>query len=134
MKLRAASEACTVASRDPEFSRLDRVAATIRRVLGAPINEIARAQNAGLTTITRVDLSPDLRHAGIFLSIYGNATDQREFIRQIADQAANLQHMLGRQLRTKRTPKLAFRLDDGIAREDRINRLLANKSTDEGVI
>ncbi len=83
-------------------------------------------RGAGLVTITHVDVSADMRRAGVFLSIYAADSDQRAFMREMAGHAGELQAVLGRELRTRRTPILAFRLDQGIERGDRINRLLAD--------
>lgn len=115
--------------KDREFSRTDRVGATIRRVLAQPLNELARSSGAGLVTITAVDVAPDMRRATVRLSIYGGETEQRGQLDHIIAAAAELQAVLGRELRTRRTPVLSFRLDDGIARGDRISQLL-NRETD----
>ena len=112
-----------------EFSRLDRVAATIQRVLAGPLGEIARMRGAGLVTITHVDVSADMRRAAVFLSVYADDSDKRVFIREMATHASELQAVLARELRTRRTPVLAFRLDEGIERGDRINRLLADTAS-----
>jgi ribosome-binding factor A len=115
------------ALKDREFSRVDRVAATIKRLLAGPISELARAQNAGLVTITHVTVSSDLKYANVSLSIYGSDDGKIEFVRLLKQQAYELQSVLGRELRTRRTPVLSFELDEGIERDDRINRLLASK-------
>ena len=116
-----------MANKDPEFSRLDRVASTVMRVLGEPVNELARAQNIGLATITHVDISPDMKHAGIYLSVYTDSDVQKAFLRSMNADAFKFQKTLATQLRTRRTPRLTFHLDNGLERDDRISRLLADK-------
>jgi ribosome-binding factor A len=107
-----------------DFSRLDRVRSTIRRVLAAPVAEYARGRGVPLVTITEVDVSPDLRHARVNLSVFGDGVERDAFVRDLAAHAAQFQHTLARSLRTRRTPVLAFRLDDALERGDRIRRLL----------
>ena len=115
-----------------EFSRLERVASTVQKILAAPISELARTRAVGLATITSVDLSPDLRQGVVYLSIYGEDTDQAEFLSLLSATAHELQTTLARSLRTKRTPVLTFRIDDAIERSDRINRLLGSLDSEPG--
>ena len=105
-----------------EFKRTDRVVSTIKKALAEPINEFARAQAAGLATITAVEVASDLRYGTVHLSIYGERGD--EFLRYLNDHAAALQAVLGRTLRTRHVPVLTFRADDSIARGDRIAQML----------
>jgi len=117
--------------RTREFSRVDRVGATVQRALAGPLGDIARREGAGLVTVTRVEVSPDLRHATGYLSVYGGDLDAAGFLRVLRPQAHVLQAVLARELRTRRTPVLSFRIDDGIARADRINRLLGEDAVPE---
>ena len=105
-----------------EFSRLDRVASTVKKSLAEPINELARAQSAGLATITEVVVAPDLCRGTVYLSVYGDRG--AEFLRFVNEQAAALQAVLAQSLRTRRVPVLTFRPDDSIARGDRISQFL----------
>jgi ribosome-binding factor A len=115
-----------------DFSRLDRVGATVRKVLAEPVNELARTRGAGLASITDVELSPDLRRGTVHLSVYGGTEAQEAFVRLLNERAPALQGELARALRTRRVPVLTFRLDDSIARSDRIQRLLGPGGDDGG--
>ncbi|MGE0485744.1 MAG: 30S ribosome-binding factor RbfA [Gammaproteobacteria bacterium] len=116
--------------RERDFNRIDRVASTIKRVLAQPLGELARAAGAGLVTITGVDVSPDLRHARVALSVFGEHDAGDDFVAGLAAHAVALQGVLGRELRTRRTPVLSFERDDAIARADRIQRLLDGRRED----
>jgi ribosome-binding factor A len=107
-----------------EFSRIDRVASTVKRILAAPINELARSYGVGLATITDVELSPDLRRGVVYLSVYGEPSASADFLRFIGERSRELQAQLARSLTTKRTPVLSFRSDQGLERSARINQLL----------
>ncbi len=110
--------------RRPGFSRLDRVAASVKKALAAPLNDLVRTQAGALASITEVELAPDLRRGIVYLSLYGDALDKPACLRNINARAADLQGELAVALRTKRTPVLQFRLDEAIERGDRIARLL----------
>lgn len=107
-----------------DYSRVERVAATVRKALAGPVSELARQHGAGLATITGVDVAPDLRTGVVWLSVYGGRADGTEFLGVLADAGGDLQAALGRALRTKRTPVLTYRLDDAPERSSRIGRLL----------
>lgn len=105
-----------------EFSRLDRVASTVKKALAEPINALARAQGTPLATVTEVDLAPDLRRGTVYLSVYGDAPDA--FLRYVNERAVSLQGVLAHALRTRHVPVLSFRADHSIERGDRIARML----------
>lgn len=110
-----------------QHSRLDRMASTVKRILARPVDDIARAEKIGLVSITRIDVSPDLRRATVFVSAYGGPDDAgagQAVAKLLAAHAAQLQRELGQQLRTRRTPVLDFRGDANLAHGDVIDRLL----------
>ena len=115
-----------------EFSRLDRVASTVQRILAAPVGELARNHGVGLATITGVELSPDLRRGTVYLSVYADQSAQEDFLKYLAQRSSKLQTQLARSLTTKRTPVLSFRSDEGAERSDRINRLLRSSNGKPG--
>ncbi len=119
-------------ARRPGFSRLDRVAASVKKALAAPLNDLVRAQSGALASITEVELAPDLRRGTVYLSLYGDALDKSACLRTINASAAELQGELAVALRTKRTPVLHFRLDEAIERGDRIARLLQTNERPDG--
>ncbi|MGB1883805.1 MAG: 30S ribosome-binding factor RbfA [Gammaproteobacteria bacterium] len=118
--------------KSPEFSRIERVQATVKRVLANPLNEIARELDLGILTITNVNLSPDLRRAEIFVSTLSDKFDDSTLLDHLSQRTGELQHEMANQLRTKRTPVLKFRLDHGMARSARINELLGDSIKDAG--
>jgi ribosome-binding factor A len=74
-------------------------------------------------TVTEVRVSPDLRHATVFVEPLGGA-DEAEVLEALKRHARFIKGEIGRQLRTKYTPDLAFRLDDSFANATRIDSLL----------
>ncbi|MCB1747962.1 MAG: 30S ribosome-binding factor RbfA [Gammaproteobacteria bacterium] len=117
--------------RERDFNRIDRVASTVKRALAQPLGELARSAGAGLVTITGVDVSPDLRHARVALSVFDGGGEGDDFVAGLAAHAAALQAVLGRELRTRRTPVLSFERDEAIARADRIQRLLDDRRVED---
>ncbi len=104
--------------------RADKVSSVIKKSLSRPISEIAEEKNAGLVTITSVRLSRDLSVAKIYVSIYGGKTTPAAFINVLEAKAGYIRSILGRSIRTRKTPEIRFFLDDTLDQMDKIQDLL----------
>jgi ribosome-binding factor A len=74
-------------------------------------------------TVTQVKVSPDLRHATVYVEPLGGV-DEAPVLEALKRHARYLKGALGKTLRTKYTPELVFRLDDTFANASRIDALL----------
>jgi ribosome-binding factor A len=79
----------------------------------------------GLVTVTGVDVTPDLRHARVYVSVMGSDTERNATLEGLASLAVHLRSRVGRALRLRNAPEIAFKLDDSVARAARIESLLA---------
>ena len=106
--------------------RPDRVAEAIREevatFLGAGVKD---PRVTGLVTVTGVEVTRDLRHARIFVSIMGTDAEKAATVEGLASVAIHLRGPLGRSLRLRAAPELEFVLDASIAHAARIETLLA---------
>jgi ribosome-binding factor A len=106
--------------------RLLRVGEEIRHVLAEILargdihDELITAHSI---TVTEVRVSPDLRHATVFVQPLGG-NDEAPVIDALKRHAKYLKGELGKRLRTKFTPELVFRLDDTFANATHIDNLL----------
>ena len=78
----------------------------------------------GLVTVTGVDVTRDLRHARVHVSIMGTEAEKKETMEGLQSVASYLRAKLGRTLRLRVTPELDFRYDASIAHAARIDSLL----------
>jgi ribosome-binding factor A len=78
----------------------------------------------GFASVTSVELSADLRHAKVFISVLGSPDDQRATMKALAHGAGFLRHELAQRLTVRYTPELSFRLDESIAHGARVAQLL----------
>jgi len=78
----------------------------------------------GLVTITGVDLSPDLRHAKVFVSTMGTEQQKKESIEALRHAAGWIRHELGQRIRMKFLPEIVFHADTSQEYGERIDRLL----------
>lgn len=79
----------------------------------------------GFVTVTGVEVTPDLRHARVFVSVMGSDAEKKATFEGLASTASHLRAHVGRSLRLRVAPEVQFREDDSIARAARIESLLA---------
>lgn len=85
----------------------------------------------GLVTVTGVDVTRDLRHAKVHVSILGSEQDKKQTMEGLASVAGYLRAKLGRTLRLRMTPELDFKYDASIAHAAHIDSLLEQVRADD---
>ncbi|MFQ5911641.1 MAG: 30S ribosome-binding factor RbfA [Nitrospinota bacterium] len=108
------------------YQRVDRVSDQVRRELAEILRTEVKDPRIGLVSLTAVDVTPDLRQAKVFVSVYGTPDEQTSSLAGLQSASGFVRTLLGRRLRLKRTPELLFLLDDSIARGARIHAALAS--------
>jgi ribosome-binding factor A len=79
---------------------------------------------AGMISITDVDVSGDLQHAKIFVSIYGSDEARAETMAALHSAAGYIRSNLGKRVRLRRTPEVLFAEDLSLARGTEMLALL----------
>src|SRR3954464_13555320 len=109
--------------------RMRRVDEAMREVLSDAITSELKDPRIGFVTVTAVDTSPDLRHARVFVSVLGDATQQQLTLDGLGSAHGFLQRRVAAELRTKNTPTLDFVYDDTAERAQRVERLLREEAS-----
>jgi ribosome-binding factor A len=76
-------------------------------------------------TVTFVEVSPDMRHAKVHVSIMGDEAKQLLAVRGLQNAAGFLQQKIARRIDTRYTPRLRFVLDPGVKHALEISRILS---------
>ena len=71
-----------------------------------------------------MDITPDLKHAHVFISVIGTDAEQRKAMSQLQRKRIPLQQALSKRVVLKYTPHLHFKLDEAIERGTRILSIL----------
>ena len=112
--------------------RPDRVGDEIRRELS---ELLSRGQvhdpGIGFITLTRVQVSADLQMARVFYTSLGDPQARRDTERALARATPFLRRQIGARMRLRRVPELAFRFDESITHQDRIEQILQDLHKDE---
>jgi ribosome-binding factor A len=103
--------------------RLERVNELIRRELGEIISREFRFESK-LVTIQQVDITPDLKHAHIFVSFIGNEDECRSDMASLHSKRAALQQALSKRVVLKYTPHLHFKVDETMERGSRVLNIM----------
>lgn len=101
-------------------ARLDEL---LREEISAIVARDVADPRVGFVTVTSVEVSRDLRHASVWVSIIGSDTDRRESMRALGRAMPFVRGRLGR-LRLRRIPELHLREDDSAIKGTRVLRLL----------
>ncbi|MGK7925009.1 MAG: 30S ribosome-binding factor RbfA [Spirulina sp.] len=79
---------------------------------------------AGMVSVTDVDVSGDLQHAKIFVSIYGTEEVRMQTMEGLHASTGFVRRELGHRVRLRRTPEVVFIEDRSLERGDRMIHLL----------
>lgn len=110
--------------RDPR--RPDRVGEAVREEVAAFLaRDVKDPRILGLVTVTAVEMTRDLRHAKVFVSIMGSETERTATFDGLKSTASHLRSRVGKALQLQFAPEIAFRIDESIARAAHIETLLA---------
>jgi ribosome-binding factor A len=85
-----------------------------------------------LVMVTRVELSGDMSHARVYVSVLGDESAQESALRVLVHAGPYLRHELGKGLRVRRTPELSFRADGGIRYSVRLQQILRELGMEQG--
>ncbi|GHO83043.1 ribosome-binding factor A [Dictyobacter formicarum] len=94
----------------------------------ADLSELIRTRlkdpRVGFASITRVEVSGDLRHAKVFVSVMGTPEEQKETMSGLKNASGFLRHELASRLTLRYMPELSFKLDTSIEEGARILSLI----------
>ena len=95
--------------------RLDRVNVLLRQEISRVLSsELRDPRIASIVSVTRVDTSADLRHANVFVSVFGDQSEQRSTLKGLKSAAGFIHRNLRHTLKLRAVPSLRFQLDQSI--------------------
>lgn len=104
-------------------------------LIAVELSELMRTRlkdpRIGFASITHVEVSGDLRHAKIFVSVMGSAEEQAATMKGLKNATGFLRHELAGRLVLRFMPELVFKLDTSIAEGARILELIQQVEREE---
>lgn len=104
--------------------RLARVSEVIREVSSQTILFELRDPRVKGVTVTRAEVSADLQHAKVYVSIMGAPKEQDLCLHGLRHAAGFIQSKLADRLQTRHTPVIRFVLDQGVKNSIEVSRLI----------
>ena len=108
--------------------RTERLGEEIREEVAQLIAGELKDPRIGFVTVTRVEVTPDLRTARIYVGVLGTEKQRENSLVGLRQATGFLRRALGRTLRLRHTPELVFTYDEGLDASDRVAQLLAEIS------
>ncbi len=104
--------------------RILRVREAVRRELGLILDRKMNDPRVGMVTVTRVELSDDLKYAKVFVSLFGEPEEKETVLRILRKARRFLRGELAHTLTMRTAPELSFVLDDSSEDYLRIDEVL----------
>jgi ribosome-binding factor A len=104
--------------------RVLKAAEAIREVVSMAILTELRDPRIRDVTVTYVEVSPDMRHAKVHVSVMGDEKQQQLSLRGLESASGFLQQKVGQRIDTRYTPRLRFMLDQGVKHSIEVTRIL----------
>ncbi len=96
----------------------------IREVIGMSVLTDLQAPRIRDVTVTRVEVSADMRHAKVYVSVMGDEAKQELCLRGLRSAAGFLQSKIAKRIDTRYTPQVHFVLDQGVKHSLLISQML----------
>jgi len=106
------------------YKRSDRLGELVLAEISDLMAREIKDPRIGFVTFTRVDLSDDLRHAKIFVSIIGAPPEKARTLQGLASATGYIRRHLGKTLHLRYTPELTFLLDESLEHGAKIAQIL----------
>lgn len=113
-----------------------RINAEVQRTLGELIrNEIKDPRVSPLTSVTDVEVAPDLKTARVYVSVLGDAEKQKSTLEGLKSAMPFLRSKLAKEINLRNTPELRFLLDTsieyGMKMSELIDKVLPSENKNE---
>jgi ribosome-binding factor A len=117
-----------------EFPRTRRVGEQLQRELAGLLQEEIKDPRLGMISVSGVEVSRDLAHARVYISVLGEEAAATEALNVLNNAAGFLRRKLGEQLRIRVVPRLRFYHDRSLAEGARMDALISRAISSRGGI
>jgi ribosome-binding factor A len=115
----------------PHQHRQEKLGELIAAELSDLLRNRVKDPRVGFASITRVEVSGDLRHAKVFVSVMGTPEEQAETMKGLRNATGYLRHELAERIVLRYMPEINFRLDTSIEEGARILELIRQVEEEE---
>jgi len=103
--------------------RPERVANAFRKEISNIIHEELKDPRVGFTTVTKVEITPDLRNAKVYYSVLGNEKQKKATGIALDRAKGFIKKLVGDRIKLRFMPDLVFKMDKSLEQQDKMDRL-----------
>lgn len=109
-----------------KINRTDRLNSLLKEVISEVITREVRNPKVNvLITVTKVEISKDLQHARVFISVIGTAQEKNSTLKALESAAGFIGISAAKKVTMRYFPQLTFKLDMSVEKQGRIDELLS---------
>lgn len=106
------------------YNRSERIAEEIRKEVATMLFGEIHDPRIGFVTITKVQVSKDLRHAKVYYSIIGSDEEKEKTMAGLQSSSGYMRREIGKRLKLRYFPELTFKFDDSLEYASRIEKII----------
>ena len=114
------------------FKRSQRIQELLLEEISKLVQSGLKDPRIGFTTITKVEVSDNLKHAKIFFSVMGTEQEKIDTLDGLINAKGFIHNALGKNLYLRYLPELDFRRDDNADHVEKISRILNGLHSESG--
>lgn len=111
--------------------RSARVGEEMREILAGLLRDDVKDPRIGFVSIVKVEVSGDLRHAKIYVSVMGDEQQKKDSLKGLTSASGFLRSEVAKRMQLRYTPELHFVLDESIEHGQRIAKLLVEMQNEQ---
>src|SRR5262249_22566426 len=104
--------------------RSQRLAEELKNEISAIIAQEVRDPRVGFATVTEVKVSPDLRYAKVFVSVFGSLEEKQQTLGALQRATGFIRRQIGARIRLRYTQEITFDYDERIEQGDRMMQMI----------
>ena len=104
--------------------RTDRINEEVMRATAEIVRELKDPRIPLMTSIVKVEMTPNLKFAKVYVSVMGEPSEQTDCIKGLKSAAGFIRREVGRRVNLRSTPEFHFVIDDSVARGAHIAKVL----------
>ena len=106
------------------FKRSQRIQELLLEEISKLLQSGLKDPRIGFTTLTRVEVSDNLKHAKIFISVMGSEQEKSETLEALKNAKGFIRNSLGKNLYLRYLPELEFKKDENAEHVEKITRII----------
>mgnify|MGYP003307147039 FL=1 len=112
------------------FKRSQRIQELLLEEISKLLQSGLKDPRIGFATLTRVEVSDNLKHAKVFVSVMGSEQEKIDTLEALKSAKGFIRNSLGKNLYLRYLPELEFKKDDNAEHVEKITRILKDLHTE----